>query len=182
MRYFSTRNKKLDFSFKEAFLKGLAPDGGLFIPDKFKEYSPQEIEGLKKLNYVDLAVEIISNFCDPDIQKDKLKILVKKSYKNFQVKDVVSLKKFGELLEEGWIIKKSLATQISNKFINEIYDLGKKNGAYGGKLSGAGGGGFLSFIVQKKFKNKLIYSILKKKLKYFPVNIDSTGSIILTKS
>lgn len=101
---------------------------------------------------------------------------------NLLKSDKFSLKKFGEFLEEGWIIKKSLATQISNKFINEIYDLGKKNGAYGGKLSGAGGGGFLSFIVQKKFKNKLIYSILKKKLKYFPVNIDSTGSIILTKS
>jgi D-glycero-alpha-D-manno-heptose-7-phosphate kinase len=101
---------------------------------------------------------------------------------NLLKSDKFSLKKFGEFLEEGWIIKKSLATQISNKFINEIYDLGKKNGAYGGKLSGAGGGGFLSFIVQKKLKKKLIYSILKKKLKYFPVNIDSTGSIILTKS
>ena len=92
-----------------------------------------------------------------------------------------SLKKFGEFLEKGWIIKKGLSNKISNKFIDEIYDLGKRNGAYGGKLSGAGGGGFLSFIVEKKFKNKLIHSILKKKLKYFPVNIDSSGTIILTK-
>ena len=92
-----------------------------------------------------------------------------------------SLKKFGEFLEKGWIIKKGLSNKISNKFIDEIYDLGKRNGAYGGKLSGAGGGGFLSFIVEKKFKNKLIHSILKKILKYFPVNIDSSGTIILTK-
>ncbi len=124
MRYFSTRNKKLDFSFKEAFLKGLAPDGGLFIPGKFKKYNPQEIEGLKKLNYVDLAVEIISNFCDPDIQKDKLKILVKKSYKNFQVKDVVLLKKFGEInlleLYHGPTLAfKDIAMQV----IGNIYDL-----------------------------------------------------------
>ena len=64
--------------------------------------------------------------------------------------------------------QKGLSNKISNKFIDEIYDLGKRNGAYGGKLSGAGGGGFLSFIVEKKFKNKLIHSILKK-LKYFPL-------------
>ena len=79
-------------------------------------------------------------------------------------------------------MKKSLSNKISNKFINETYDLAKKNGAHGGKLSGAGGGGFLSFIAQKKSKNKLINSILKKNLIYFPINMDSTGSIILTKT
>ena len=96
--------------------------------------------------------------------------------------DKFSVKKFGKFLEEGWLMKKSLSNKISNKFINETYDLAKKNGAHGGKLSGAGGGGFLSFIAQKKSNNKLINSILKKNLIYFPINMDSTGSIILTKN
>ena len=58
----------------------------------------------------------------------------------------------------------------------------KKKGVYGGKLSGAGGGGFLSFVAQKKFKNELINSLIKKKLKYFPVQLDSSGSVILSKN
>ena len=60
--------------------------------------------------------------------------------------------------------------------------LQKKKGVYGGKLSGAGGGGFLSFVAQRKFKNELINSLIKKKLKYFPVRLDSSGSIILSKN
>ena len=50
---------------------------------------------------------------------------------------------FGELLHEGWMEKKSLGTEISTAAIDSIYDLAKSSGAIGGKLIGAGGGGFL---------------------------------------
>jgi len=96
--------------------------------------------------------------------------------------DKLSIKKFGEFLERGWEIKKNLASQVSNRFIDDAYSLAKKNGVYGGKLSGAGGGGFLSFVIKKKFRNKLITSLTKKKLKYFPIKLDSSGSIILSKN
>ena len=72
MKYFSTRNKNLNHSFKEVFLRGLAPDGGLFIPQKLKVYNSAELEELSKLKYTDLATEIISNFCVPDIEKTAL--------------------------------------------------------------------------------------------------------------
>jgi len=91
------------------------------------------------------------------------------------------IKKFGEFLEEGWKIKKELGNHVSNKFIDDTYKLAKKNGAYGGKLFGAGGGGFLSFVCTKKNKSKIIKSLKKKKLFYFPVNLDKSGSIFLTK-
>ena len=71
---------------------------------------------------------------------------------------------------------------MTNKFIKDAYIIGKKKGAYGGKLSGAGGGGFLSFVIQKKLKNILIKSLIRKKLKYFPVNLDSSGSVIISKN
>ena len=93
-----------------------------------------------------------------------------------------SIKSFGDFLENGWELKKNLADQVSNKFIDDAYALAKKNGVYGGKLSGAGGGGFLSFVGQKKIKNRLISSLTKKRLKYFPVQLDSSGSIILSKN
>jgi D-glycero-alpha-D-manno-heptose-7-phosphate kinase len=91
----------------------------------------------------------------------------------------LNLKDFGLLLDDGWKIKKKLSKKISNKLIDEIYKLAKKNGAYGGKLSGAGGGGFLSFVVKKDKKKQLIKSLSKKKMQYFPIKLETSGSIIL---
>ena len=62
MKYFSTRNKALEFSFKDIFLRGLAPDGGLFLPSEIKRYSQSELKNLSKLSYVDLATEISGVF------------------------------------------------------------------------------------------------------------------------
>ncbi len=97
MKYFSTRNKNLNYSFKEVFLRGLAPDGGLFIPQNLKKYNDSELKELSKLKYTDLATEIISNFCFQDLEKGKLKTLIKKAYGEFQTKDVVTIKKIGDL-------------------------------------------------------------------------------------
>ena len=71
MRYYSTRDKKLEFSFTEIFSRGLSPDGGLFIPSYLKKYNNTELKSLQNLAYVDLATEIISNFCSSDLEKKK---------------------------------------------------------------------------------------------------------------
>ena len=63
MEYISTRNTQKTFSFSEVFLKGLAPDGGLFVPKTFPIFTAKEIENLKVLSYKDLAVKIIYKFC-----------------------------------------------------------------------------------------------------------------------
>ena len=91
MKYCSTRNKKLDFNFKQIFQRSLAPDGGLFIPKKIKKFNSNELKELKKLNYTDLAIEIVSSFCAPTFNKQELKILIYKSYKKFKKKNVVNL-------------------------------------------------------------------------------------------
>jgi threonine synthase len=91
MNYFSTRDKNLKFSFKDIVLRGLAPDGGLFLPLEIKKYSEEEIKALSQLSYVDLATEIISNFCKSDLEKTKLKPLIEKAYECFDNKEVVSL-------------------------------------------------------------------------------------------
>ena len=66
---------------------------------------------------------------------------------------------FGRLLHETWLEKKNLSSFISNSKIDELYNLGITNGAFGGKLLGAGGGGFILFYVDTdqifKFKKKL---------------------------
>ena len=97
MNYFSTRDKTKKFSFKEVFLRGLAPDGGLFVPENLKKYNSKELEDLKKLNYIDLATEIVSFFCGSDISKKILKKNIQKSYYQFLIEDVVSVKTFDNL-------------------------------------------------------------------------------------
>ena len=91
MEYISTRNKNLKYNFKDIFFRGLAPDGGLFIPNQIKKYSEAEIKKLSLLSYVDLATEIIFNFCSPSLEKNKLNNIIKKSYKSFSSKEVIKL-------------------------------------------------------------------------------------------
>ena len=88
-----------------------------------------------------------------------------------------SLTKFGELLGEQWKIKRSLTDKISNKNIDDIYMAGLKAGALGGKLLGAGGGGFMLFYVPKD-KQNAVRNALKSKL-YVPFRFESTGSTII---
>ena len=58
MNYFSTRDKSLKFSFKDIFLRGLAPGGGLFLPSEIKYYNKSELEKLSLLEMMNLAMMI----------------------------------------------------------------------------------------------------------------------------
>jgi D-glycero-alpha-D-manno-heptose-7-phosphate kinase len=62
---------------------------------------------------------------------------------------------FGELLDEAWHYKKRMSPRISTEFIEEIYSLAKANGALGGKVTGAGGGGFMLFYCQFETKHRV---------------------------
>ncbi len=131
MKYFSTRNKNLNHSFKEVFLRGLSPDGGLFIPQKLKVYNSSELKELSKLKYTDLATEIISNFCVPDIEKTKLKELIERAYKSFSLEDVVTIKKVGnlnllELYHGPTLAFKDIAMQVIGNIYNEFNSTDKK--------------------------------------------------------
>jgi D-glycero-alpha-D-manno-heptose-7-phosphate kinase len=76
-----------------------------------------------------------------------------------------NIDEFGELLHEHWLIKKGLSEKISDDFIDEAYDIARKNGALGGKVVGAGGGGFLLFYCPK---NK---SLLVSKMREIGLNV-----------
>ncbi len=84
--------------------------------------------------------------------------------KNFNIKD------FGKLIDMSWNIKRELSPLISNKTVNNIYDDLKKIGIYGGKLSGAGGTGFLNILHSKKNKNMIINYMKKKGYSYYDFN------------
>lgn len=74
------------------------------------------------------------------------------------------INEFGELLNEHWKVKKGLSNKISDSTIDEIYDVALKNGALGGKVVGAGGGGFLLFYCPHN-KIKFLEAMEKLSLK-----------------
>ena len=86
------------------------------------------------------------------------------------------LKDFGKILDEGWKKKRELASGITLPRINELYDCAMRNGALGGKLLGAGGGGFLLFYCEKNKQKTLEEKI---GLKAFPFRFEHDGSSVI---
>ena len=72
-----------------------------------------------------------------------------------------NLKNFSKIVDDSWILKKSFSPNISNRKIDEIYNRCLNLGSYGGKISGAGGGGFLN-IFSPKNKKKDIRELLNE--------------------
>ena len=87
-----------------------------------------------------------------------------------------NLSDFGEILNEGWRRKRELAGGITSSRIDELYQLAMENGASGGKLLGAGGGGFLLFFCPKE-KQELLKN--KLRLKQFPFSFEHDGSSVV---
>ena len=65
------------------------------------------------------------------------------------------LRELGELLHESWQLKRELADSVSNSQIDEIYNAAREAGAVGGKLLGAGGGGFMVFFVEEAARDRV---------------------------
>lgn len=88
-----------------------------------------------------------------------------------------SLKRFGQLLHQSWMIKKQLSSKISNPDIDQFYERGIEAGAVGGKLLGAGGGGFLLFFVEPELQSQV--QIALPELPRIPFKFDFAGSALL---
>lgn len=87
------------------------------------------------------------------------------------------LSKIGVILHKSWLFKKRLSRYISDSFIDKIYQEGLKAGALGGKILGAGGGGFILFYCPKKFQNRLRRCL--RKLRELNFEFEPEGSKII---
>ena len=83
---------------------------------------------------------------------------------------------FGDLLNESWKLKRTLASGISNPKIDELYETAMKNGALGGKLLGAGGGGFLIFYCRPEDQERLRVAL---RLRQFPFSFEKDGTSVI---
>jgi len=113
-----------------------------------------------------------------DKKQRSLKTIKQMVYEGLKIiNSPADLREFGKLLHESWRIKRELTDRISNPAIDEIYSTARKAGAYGGKLLGAGGGGFMLLFappeVQSKIRNKL------SKFLHVPFLFENLGSQII---
>ena len=121
MKYISTRNSKETFEFKEVFIKGLADDGGLFIPQSLNKYSDTEINSFRELEYNELAKKIISTFIGDFVSENDLSKIIDKSYSVFRKTNVVNLIEVGdrsvlELFHGPTLAFKDVAMQLLGNF------------------------------------------------------------------
>jgi len=113
-----------------------------------------------------LSSEIIETQSRNIIQKNEVSIEATHNLKQqaIRMKEAIlkgELDSIGEILDFGWQNKKQMASGITNPWIDEIYETAMMNGATGGKISGAGGGGFMIFYCPGNSRNKVIEALKK---------------------
>lgn len=114
MKYISTRGQSPVLSFSEILLGGLAPDGGLYLPETYPQFSDADLTAMRAMNYRDLAFAILSRLID-DIPSADLKAIIDKTY----TADVYSFTRAGQSAED---ITPTL------KLDNNLYLLSLSNG------------------------------------------------------
>ena len=88
-----------------------------------------------------------------------------------------SITDFGELLHEAWATKRTLSRNVSNDTVDDLYNRARKNGAVGGKILGAGGGGFLLLFVPLPKQDRVREAL--SELLHVPFSFESRGSEII---
>ena len=126
---------------------------------EFEESLMLFFSGIKR-KAQDIESKKISNIKNNIENLNEIKKITYQAYEKLIINN--NLESFGKMLNDTWNLKKKLETSVSNNIIDEMYTLAIQAGALGGKLLGAGGGGFMLFYVPKDKQDKV-----KIALKYF---------------
>lgn len=158
-------------------------DGGFFV-------HPVTLSRKRKEELHSHLVLIFSGFqrFAVEIEKDKINNFAKKTEALIKMNELTEkaieiltsnedICEFGKLLNQAWEIKKSLSDKVSTNRLDTIYNIGLANGAIGGKLLGAGGGGFMLFFCEPGNQQQLIYSL--KEYLHIPFNFEDNGSQVI---
>jgi len=155
MKYISTRDNKKTYNFADTFLNGLAHDGGLYIPKKIPRLSKSTLKRLSKLNYNDLAYEIIKIYTGNTFSKNELKKIIRNSYKEFNSDNVVKfskVKKFNliELYHGPTLAFKDIAMQVIGNMYETILSKSKNRINLVTATSGDTGAAAIDAVKNKK--------------------------------
>lgn len=124
----------------------------------------------------DIARDKVSNFTNRFQELTQIKEMVDEGMSILQSPSTPIID-LGKLMHESWKLKRSLSVKVSTPKIDEIYEAGIKAGATGGKILGAGGGGFILFFAEPKNHKKIVERL--KKLVHVVFRFDDVGSKIV---
>ena len=128
MKYISTRGKAPALNFEEVLLTGLAPDGGLYVPETLPKFSQAEIASWATLSYTDLAFKIIQPFVDDCIPADDLKAIIDDTYVDFRHPAVAPLVQLNnnewvlELFQGPTLAFKDFALQMLGRLLDYVLE------------------------------------------------------------
>ena len=125
------------------------------------------------------AADVAQSYVD-DIDTKRQQLRVLRELVNESLSILASdadLNTFGELLHEAWVVKRELSNKVSNTQVDEMYLAGRQAGALGGKLTGAGGGGFLVLFVPPE-RQAAVRETLRD-LPLVPFRFDFSGSRVI---
>jgi D-glycero-alpha-D-manno-heptose-7-phosphate kinase len=150
----------------------------ILTPSRFEEFQNNLMlffTGFSR-NASEIAQEQIKNIKNRETELKLMHDMVSQGI-DILTNNKTDINEFGKLLDEGWKIKKSLSSKITNQQLDNMYEAGIKAGALGGKLLGAGGGGFILFFAKPEAQERI-----RKKLKNYlhvPFRFDHLGSQII---
>jgi threonine synthase len=158
MLYFSTRNKKITFSFKEVFLNALASDGGLYVPTSIPKFSPEKIQSMKNYTFQEVSYEIFNVFVGDAFSPDELKDIISKSYSVFRNKKIVDLKLIDniscvELFHGPTLAFKDIAMQVLGNMYENLLNKSKNKMNLITATSGDTGAAAIDALKSKKYLN-----------------------------
>ena len=142
MKYISTRGQSPALGFEEVMLTGLAPDGGLYVPETLPCFSKEQIASWGKLPYNTLAMEIIRPFVDGAIAEDELKAIIDDCYRVFRHPAVAPLVQLGhnewvmELFHGPTLAFKDFALQLLGRLLDHLLEKRKQRVVILGATSG----------------------------------------------
>ena len=102
MKYISTRGGCAPQSFTDTVLTGLAPDGGLFVPERVPSYSPAEIASWRGLDYPQLAQRVMTPFVGGEVSEADLERIIRQSYRDFRHRAIAPLVQTGH---NEWVLE-----------------------------------------------------------------------------
>ncbi|HLS99592.1 MAG TPA: threonine synthase, partial [Porticoccaceae bacterium] len=102
MKYISTRGGVAPQSFEDVVLAGLAPDGGLFVPESLPAYSTEEIASWAGLPYTELAFRVVAPFIDGAVPDEELRRIIAASYGAFRHRAIAPLVQTGH---NDWVLE-----------------------------------------------------------------------------
>lgn len=126
MKYISTRGQSPARTFEEVLLAGLAPDGGLYVPETLPHVDANTLKAWSELSYQDLAYEVISLFTDDTFSEDELRGMIKQSYASFADPAIAPLV---HLRDNEWVLElycgptlafKDFALQLLGRLLDHV--------------------------------------------------------------